>query len=74
MGNLVAIVYAIYALPEGENLPETIEWAGNIPGGKMTLLKGNKSLKYSRDGEKVKVTLPKGLKNEPIALQFKMKK
>ena len=31
-------LYAIYALPEGEELPETIEWTGNIPNGKMTLL------------------------------------
>lgn len=67
-------LYAVYALPEGENLPETIEWSGNIPTGKMKMLKGNKTVKYiSKDG-KVKVTLPKGLKNEPIALQFTVKK
>lgn len=63
-------LYAVYALPEGENLPETIEWTGNIPTGKMKMLKGNKTVKYTSKDGKVRVTLPKGLKNEPIALQF----
>ena len=36
-------LYAIYALPDGENLPATIEWTGNTPKGKMKMLKGNKS-------------------------------
>ena len=67
-------LYAIYALPEGEELPETLEWTGNVPTGSMKLLKGNKRLKYSCDGEKVKVTLQAGLKNEPIAIQFTLKK
>ena len=31
-------LYAIYALPEGEQLPTTIEWEGNLPAGRMTLL------------------------------------
>lgn len=67
-------IYAIYALPDGENLPETIEWTGNIPTGKMKMLKGNKTVKYTGKSGKVKVTLPKGLKNEPVALQFTLKK
>ena len=67
-------LYAVYALLEGENLPETIEWSGNIPTGKMKMLKGNKTVKYTSKDGKVKVTLPKGLKNEPIALQFTVSK
>lgn len=67
-------LYAIYALPEGEELPETIEWTGNIPNGKMTLLQGNKNIKYTKDKEKTKVFLPRNLKNEPIVLRFKVKK
>lgn len=63
-------IYAIYALPEDENLPKIIEWSENIPTGKMKMLKGNKTLKYTVKNGKVKVTIPKGLKNEPIALQF----
>ena len=65
---------SIYALPEGEELPETIEWTGNIPNGKMTLLQGNKNIKYTKDKEKTKVFLPRNLKNEPIVLRFKVKK
>lgn len=67
-------LYAVYALPEGENLPETIEWTGNIPTGKMKMLKGNKTVKYTSKDGKVKVILPKGLKNEPVALQFTLKR
>lgn len=67
-------IYALYALPENENLPQVIEWSGNIPTGKMTLLQTNKSVKYSVNGDKVKVILPKGLKNEPLAFRFNIKK
>lgn len=66
-------LYAIYALPEGEELPETIEWSGNLPKGKMILLAKNKRVSYKKQGDKVIVRLPKGLKNEAIALQFKIK-
>ena len=66
-------IYAIYALPEGEELPATIEWNGNLPKGKMTLLANNKRVSYKKQGDKVIVRLPKGLKNEPIALQFRIK-
>lgn len=66
-------VYAIYALPENETLPTTIEWTGNIPTGKMTLLKGNKTVKYTVQGNKVKVVIPKGTKNEPLAFNFHTK-
>jgi len=67
-------LYAIYALPDGESLPQTLEWAGNTPQGKMTLLNTGKKIKYKVEGEKVKVTLPKGLKDEPLAIQFTVKK
>ena len=55
-------LYAIYALPEKETLPATIEWEGNEPTGKMTMLQNGKSVKYSCKGGKVTVTLPEGLK------------
>ena len=64
-------LYAIYALPEGEQLPACMEWKGNVPTGKMTLLKGNKRLKYTVEGEQVKVFLPEGLQNEPVVVQFR---
>ena len=66
-------LYAIYALPDGETLPATLEWTGNEPVGKVKLLKGNKTLKCVKKDGKVQVTLPKGIANEPVALQFTIK-
>ena len=66
-------LYAIYALPEGEKLPATIEWKGNLPKGKMTLLSTGKRISYHKEGDQVIIRLPQGLTNEPIALQFKIK-
>ena len=66
-------LYAIYALPDGETLPATLEWTGNEPVGKVKLLKGNKTLKCVKKEGKVQVTLPKGIANEPVALQFTIK-
>lgn len=67
-------LYAIYALPEKEKLPEYIEWEGNIPSGKITLLQNGKQIKYVCKDGKVKITLPQGLKNEALAFSFKLKK
>lgn len=66
--------YAILALPEGETLPHTWEWTGNVPEGKITLLKGNKRLSYNCQNNRVKINLPHNLPNEPIAVEFKLKK
>lgn len=66
-------LYAVYALPEGEKLPATIEWIGNIPNGRMTLLQNGKSVKYNVQNGKVTVTLPKGVKNEALAFRFNSK-
>ena len=67
-------LYAIYALPEGEELPEYIEWEGNEPKGKMTLLQNGKSVQYTCKNGKVKVTLPQELKQEALAFKFKTAK
>ncbi len=67
-------LYAIYALPENEKLPATIEWTGNIPTGKMTLLDGKRKVSYSVKDGKVTVKLPKGLPDMPVALKFEAKK
>lgn len=63
-------IYAIYALPEGEKLLKTISWKGNKPKGSIRIVKNNRKVKYSFDGDNVTVTLHEGLKNEPIALYF----
>ena len=67
-------LYAIYALADDETLPATIEWEGNEPVGRMTLLKGNRPVSYTCKDGKVTVKLPRGLKNEPVALKFNFKK
>lgn len=66
-------LYAIYTLPEGEDLPSTIEWEGNEPTGKMTLLQNGARVKYTCENGKVTVTLPKDLKKEALAFSFKVK-
>lgn len=64
--------YAIYALPDGEELPAAIEWSGNVPRGRLTLLRGGRRLRYRVEGDKVVVSLPRGLRREPIAMAFEV--
>jgi alpha-L-fucosidase len=64
-------LYAVYALPDGENLPATLSWSGNLPkGGQVVLLNNGKKVKATVKGDQVTLKLPKGLKQEPIALKF----
>ena len=64
-------IYAVYALPDGENLPSSLEWSGNLPlKGRVTILNNGKKVKASVENGKVALKLPKGLKQEPIALKF----
>ena len=65
-------LYAIYTLPEGEDLPSTIEWEGNEPTRRMTLLQNGARVKYTCENGKVTVTLPKDLK-KALAFSFKVK-
>ena len=63
-------LYAVYALKDGEILPETISWKGNSPKGKVTLLNTGKRIKATiRDGV-VSIKLPKNLRQEPLAFLF----
>lgn len=68
-------IYAIYTLPEDEQLPTTIEWEGNTPkkGAKMTLLQNKRNLKWKTVGDKTIVTLPKNLKQESLVISFNVK-
>lgn len=66
-------LYAIYALEDGEKTPKTITWTENKPKGKLILLQNGKSVKYTIKGNQVTVTLPSGLKNEPLAFKFNSK-
>ena len=65
-------LYAIYALPDGENLPEELSWNGNIPKGKVTVLNNGKKVKATIKDGTVSVKLPKGLADEPVALKFSL--
>ncbi len=58
--------YAIACLPEGGAVPRTIEWTGNSPrkGSKIKLLQNGKAVKWTKDGDKVKVHLPASLAKE----------
>ncbi len=64
-------LYAIYALKDGEQLPETLVWKGNFPkDGKVVLLNNGKKLRaYVKDDE-VTVKLPRNLRQEPLALKY----
>lgn len=66
-------LYAIYALGDDEKLPASIQWTGNVPEGKMTLLKNGRTVKYTVKDGRVTVSLPKGLVNESVALRFQVK-
>jgi DUF1680 family protein len=65
-------LYAIYALPDGENLPAELTWTGNLPKGKVTVLNNGKKVKAIVKDGKVTVKLPKGLAQEPVALKFSL--
>ncbi|MDE5676633.1 alpha-L-fucosidase [Phocaeicola sp.] len=66
-------LYAIYTVGKDEKLPSSVQWTGNLPEGKMVLLKDGRTLKYTVKDGKVTVSLPKGLANEPLALRFQVK-
>jgi alpha-L-fucosidase len=55
-----ATLYALASLPGNAAVPQTIEWTGNLPkkGGKMKLLLSGTNVKYTVEGDKVKVTVP----------------
>ena len=66
-------LYAIYALKDDEQLPSTLSWSGNLPkGGKVTVLNNGKKVKATVKDGQVTLKLPKGLKQEPVALKFSL--
>jgi alpha-L-fucosidase len=58
--------FAIACLPEGEAISNTVEWTGNTPkkGSKMKLLQNGKTVRWVKEGDKVKVYLPESLSKE----------
>ena len=65
-------LYAVYALPEGESLPKSISWKGNVPEGKAVLLSGGRKLKTVVKDGTVTVTLPGNLPDDSIALRLRV--
>ncbi len=63
-------LYALYIPQNGEPMPETLRWTGNVPKGKMTLLANGKRVSYQTNGQQVTVRLPEHLPAEPLALRF----
>jgi len=67
--------YALVCLPEDKPASKVIEWEGNAPakGSKMTLLQNGKTVKWQKDGDKVKVWLPADIASKKLsALAFSM--
>ncbi|MBR5399814.1 MAG: alpha-L-fucosidase [Bacteroidales bacterium] len=63
-------LYAVYALKDGEALPESISWNGNLPKGKVKLLNTGKTVKAKIKDGVVTITLPKNLRQEPLAFLY----
>jgi alpha-L-fucosidase len=64
-------MYAVYALPDGESLPATIEWTGNVPKGQVKILNTGKNARYKVENGRVTVFLKGKMKDEPVALEFR---
>ncbi len=65
-------LYAITCLEEGEPVPSTIRWQGNLPvaGSRMIHLQTGKPVRWKKVGEGVEITVPKGLPAGQAALAF----
>ncbi|WP_415837244.1 alpha-L-fucosidase [Pontibacter korlensis] len=61
--------YAITCLPEDKPVPAVLEWTGNAPkkGSKIKLVQDGKTVKWVKEGDKVKVYLPRSLSKSPGA-------
>lgn len=65
-------LYAIYTLDDNEQLPSKISWTGNVPRNRngVRLLSTGKRIPCTILGDKVTVTLPKGLHEETFAMEI----
>ena len=62
--------YAIYRLPQDEELPAALSWTDNQPRKAVRLLSTGKRLKFRTDGDRTTVALPKGLPRQSLALEI----
>ena len=63
-------LYAVYLLDGDGQLPEQVSWTGNVPTKGVRLLSTGKKLKWSVEGERVTVTLPKKMPRESFAMEL----
>ena len=63
-------LFAIYQLNEDEAVPAQLTWTGNLPKKGVRLLSTGKKLKTKVTGDRVTVTLPKGMPRESFALEI----
>ena len=68
-------IYAIYMLKEGERLPATISWSKNQPkkGQSVKLVSNGKKVKSKVSNGTIEVQLPAGLKQQSVALEYRVK-
>ena len=68
-------IYAIYMLKEGEQLPATISWNKNLPkkGQSVRLVSNGKKVKSKVTNGTIEVKLPAGLKQQSVALEYRVK-
>ena len=60
-------LYAIYRHKEGTDMPVSLTWSKNLPKRSITLLSTGKRVKYSIQGERVTVSLPKKVQAGSLA-------
>jgi alpha-L-fucosidase len=65
--------YALVRLPEGKPMPESVMWKGTLSKkATVKLLATGKTVKWKREGQNVKVTLPAGFKDKAaVALEIR---
>lgn len=64
-------LYAVYALKDGETLPESISWNCYLPKkNRVVLLNTNKKLKVTVKDGRVSFRLPESLAQEPLAFKI----
>ena len=65
-----ASLFAIYLLDDDGQLPEKVSWTGNVPKKGVRLLSTGKKLKWTVEGERVTVVLPKKMPRQSFALEL----
>lgn len=65
-------LYALYQLTEDEPFPTKISWQSNRLIKSAILLSTGKKLKMKKDGNRITITLPKGLSHQPFAIELKL--